>query len=58
MSKEHVHILPHFVHLSDISFTFLVQLRVVYHGLAHYYPLDFNTNRGTFSKRKGYNKAV
>ena len=58
VSEEHVHILPHFVCLSDTSFTFLIQLRVAYHSLAHYYPLDFNTNRGTFGKCKGYSKAA
>ena len=58
MEGKHDLILPCFIHLSDTAFAYLLQTGVTYNLLAHYYGLNYNTNRGPFRKRVGMGLAV
>ena len=51
LEGKHDAILPQFIKLSDAVLAFIVQLGISYAMLAHYYPLNFNTNGGVFGKR-------
>ena len=51
MKGKHELMIPHFISLSDAAFTLLLQVRIAYNLLAHYYDLDYNTNGGPFGKR-------
>ena len=51
LKGKHDVILPQFIKLSDAVLAFMIQLEISYAMLAHYYPLNFNTNEEVFGKR-------